>query len=329
MDQLNIVEVYESDEELDDSDDDDGEGYETEADVEDEPHITGSSKQRRKKGQEDQIKGLARRKKKGEDDESWYEEEDETEDDMETNNEEVQILSSQKHKGKTLRNEDVGAKSHSPFSTSSKDKGLVGKDTSMKEDKSANFKEVGLEVNLDPMGDKTQDGSHLDIDLSFKNDIDNFNKVFLWVQKEITSIKDKQTQEANKIETLESIGTGNFSSLPDCLSELTKAISNAEEIINAQRNRFQILENRARATEKSLEGVENMLKKIGEQSHKILKTTSESIKVLIIRLESDQVEKASGDTIEVKEDTPEDKETGHGRITHASTRKKVKPKQGD
>lgn len=83
-----------------------------------------------------------------------------------------------------------------------------------------------------------------------------------------------------------------------------------------------ILENGAGATEKRLEGVENTLKKIGEQSHKILMATSKIMKFLISNIESDQGEKASGDTTKVKEDTPKDKETGHGRRTHASTGKK-------
>lgn len=192
--QLNIVEVSESDEELDDLDDDDGEGYDTEADVEVDPHNNRSSKHKRKTGQEDQGKGSFRRKQKGEDDDSWYEEEDETKDDMETNNEEVQIISIQKKKGKMLRGEDLGAKYRSPLPTNSKDhsKGLVGEDISMKEAKIAEWKEVVLEVNLDPTRDKAQDDSPLDIDLSFKNDTDYFNKVFLWVQKIIKSIKSKQ-----------------------------------------------------------------------------------------------------------------------------------------
>lgn len=105
--QLNIVEVSKSNEELDDLDDDDGEGYNKKANVEEDPHILGSSKRKRKTGQEDQGKGSAKRKQNGEDDDSWYEEEDETEEDMETNNEEVQILSSQKEKGKILRGEDL------------------------------------------------------------------------------------------------------------------------------------------------------------------------------------------------------------------------------
>lgn len=67
---LNITKVSESDKELEDSEDDDGEGYDTEVDVEDQPHITGSSKRRRKIGQEDQSKGSTRRKHKGEDEES-------------------------------------------------------------------------------------------------------------------------------------------------------------------------------------------------------------------------------------------------------------------
>lgn len=192
----------------------------------------------------------------------------------------------------------------------------------MKEAKNAESKEVGLEVKLDPVRDKAQDGSHLDIDLCLKNGADCFNKVFLWVQKEITSIKAKQVEEAKKIETLEAIGTGKFSSLLECLSDLTKAINNAEEIINAKHNSFQTLENRARATEKRMEGVEKTLKNIGEQSHKILKATSDYIKVLISKLESDQGEKPFGDTTEVKEDTPEDKEMGPGRRTRTSTRKK-------
>lgn len=211
---------------------------------------------------------------------------------METDNEEVQILSSLKHKGKTLRSDDLLAKSHSPFPTVSKDKGQAKEDTPMMEDKNAELKEVGLEVNLDPAGDKAQDGSHLDIDLYFKNGTDYFNKVFLWVQKEITSIKSKQIQEASKIETLEAIGTGKFSSLLDYLGELT--IGNAEEIINAQHNSFQILENRVGATEKRIEGVENTTKRIGEKSHKIIKASFDSIKVLISKLESDQGEKVLG-----------------------------------
>lgn len=73
----------------------------------------------------------------------------------------------------------MGAKNCSPLLTGSKDKGLVGEETSMKEAKSANVREVGLEVNLDPMGDKDQEGSHLDIDLCIKNGTDNFKKVFL------------------------------------------------------------------------------------------------------------------------------------------------------
>lgn len=180
---------------------------------------------------------------------------------MEIDSKEVQILSSQNHKRKTLKNEDVGAKNHLPFLTGSYDKGLPGEDTAMKEAKSVDLREVGVEVNLDPTGDKAQDGSHLDIDLCIMN---SFNKVFLWVYKEITSIKAKPTQKANKIETLEAIGTSKFISLLDGLSELTKAITNAKEIINAQRNSFQILENRDGATEKRLERVENMLKNIGE-----------------------------------------------------------------
>lgn len=63
---------------------------------------------------------------------------------METDSEEVQILSSQKHKGKTMRSEDLGAKRHSPFPTCSKDKGLDGEDIFMKEAKNGKLKEVGL-----------------------------------------------------------------------------------------------------------------------------------------------------------------------------------------
>lgn len=48
-------------------------------------------------------------------------------------------------------------------------------------------------MNLDLGGDKAQDGSHLDIELSLKNGTDYFNKVFLLVQKELTTIKVKQT----------------------------------------------------------------------------------------------------------------------------------------
>lgn len=128
-----------------------------------------------------------------------------------------------------------------------------------------NLKTINLHLSQQPYHQsKAQDGFHLDIDLCFKNDIDSFNKVFLWVQMEVTSIKPKQTQEAIKIETLEDIGTGKFSSLPDFLSELTKAIRNAKEIINAQHNSFQILQNRAGATKKKMEGFENKLKKIEE-----------------------------------------------------------------
>ncbi|XP_059076436.1 uncharacterized protein LOC131875780 [Cryptomeria japonica] len=285
--QLNIVEVSDSNEELDESDDDDGEGYDIEVEVEDDPHIPGWSKQKMKTGQEDQGKGSVRRKQKEEDDDNLYEEEDETDDDMETDSEDVQILSSQKHKGKNLRSEDLGSKSCLPFSNVSKEKGLVGEDTPMKEAKNAELKEVGLEVNFDPVRDKAHDGSHLDIDLYFKNGTNYFNKVFLWVQKEITSIKEKKIQEASKIKTLEAIGTGKFSSLLDYLSNLTKAISNAEEIINAQCNSFQILG-----------------------------------KTKLGKLESDQGEKAVKDNTEVKEDTPEDKENDHGRRTHTSTKKK-------
>lgn len=59
---LNITEVFASDEELEDSDDDDGEGYDTEIDIKDDPHIARSSKRRRKIGQEDQSKGSVKRK---------------------------------------------------------------------------------------------------------------------------------------------------------------------------------------------------------------------------------------------------------------------------
>ncbi|XP_059076594.1 GDSL esterase/lipase At5g03610 [Cryptomeria japonica] len=68
---------------------------------------------------------------------------------------------------------------------------------------------------------------------------------------------------------------------------IIKAISNVEEIINAQRNSFQILENRVGATKKRLEEVENKRKNIGEQSHKILKAASESMKVFFSKLDSD------------------------------------------
>ncbi|XP_057832882.2 intracellular protein transport protein USO1-like [Cryptomeria japonica] len=320
---LNIVEVSELQEELKElDDDDDGEGYDTEADVEDDPQITRSSKRRRKTRKENQRKGSAKMKQKGEDDDSWYEEEDETGDVMDTESEEVQILSSQKHKRKTLKNEDVQAKNRLPFLIGSKDKVLAREDIAMKEAKSIDVREVGLEVNLDPVGDKVQEGSHLDIDLCIKNGTNSFNKVFLWVQKEIASIKANQTQEASKIETLEAIGTGKLNSLPNCLSELTKTISNAEDIINAQHSSFQILENRAGAIEKRLEGVENMLKKIGEQGHKILKATSASMKVLISKIDSDQGDKALANITKVKEDTFEDKEISHGRRTCTSTRKK-------
>lgn len=191
----------------------------------------------------------------------------------------------------------------------------------MKEAHSSDVREVGLEVNLEPAGDKIQEGHHLDINLCIKNGTNSFNKVFLWLQKEITGIKTKQAQEARNIETLEAIGLGKFNSLPEYLSELTKATSNAKEIINDHRNSFLTLENRAWATEKRLEGVENTLKKIGEQIHKILKAASASMKALINKLENDHGDKAFGGIIDVKEDTPDDKETRLGRRTHVSTRK--------
>lgn len=50
------------------------------------------------------------------------------------------------------------------------------------------------------------------------------------------------------------------------------------------------------------------------------------MKVLISKIYGDQREKVSGEIIEVKEDTPKNKETGHGRRTYARTRKKKKPK---
>lgn len=125
-------------------------------DVEDDPHVTRSSKGKRKTREEDQGKGSAKRKKKKEDYDSWYEEEDKIEDNMETDSEEVQILSSQKQKGKIMRSEYLGAKNHSPFPTHSKDynKIFAGEDTSIKEAKIVESKEVGLEVNLDTVGDK-------------------------------------------------------------------------------------------------------------------------------------------------------------------------------
>lgn len=82
-----------------------------------------------------------------------------------------------------LRSEELGAKNHSPLPTGSKDqsKGLAWENMPMKEIKIVEWKEVDLEVNLDPMGDKAQDGSHMDIDFYFKNDTYYFNKVFIWV----------------------------------------------------------------------------------------------------------------------------------------------------
>lgn len=91
-----------------------------------------------------------------------------------------------------------------------------------------------------------------------------------------------------------------FNYLPECLSEPTKAITNVEEIINSHRNSFQILENRAGTIEKRLEGVENTLKKIGEQIHKILKAASASMKALISKLENDHEDKASMSIIYVR-----------------------------
>lgn len=44
---LNITEIYESEEVLKDSDDDDGEGYDVKADAEDDPQIVASRKRRR------------------------------------------------------------------------------------------------------------------------------------------------------------------------------------------------------------------------------------------------------------------------------------------
>ncbi|XP_057856259.1 uncharacterized protein LOC131065690 [Cryptomeria japonica] len=95
----------------------------------------------------------------------------------------------------------------------------------------------------------------------------------------------------------------------------------SDEIINANQNSFLTLENKAGATKTRLEGVENTLKKIGEKSHKILKATSTCMKGLISKLENDHRDKASIGIIDMKEDTPDDKETGLGRRTRVSTRK--------
>lgn len=67
---LNIAKVSESKEDLDDSDDEEGEGYDTVAEAEDDSQITGSSKKKRKIGHEQQNKGSAKRKQRGED--CWY-----------------------------------------------------------------------------------------------------------------------------------------------------------------------------------------------------------------------------------------------------------------
>ncbi|XP_059078042.1 ATP-dependent RNA helicase dbp4-like [Cryptomeria japonica] len=94
-----------------------------------------------------------------------------------------------------------------------------------------------------------------------------------------------------------------------------------KEIINANRNNFLSLENRAGATEKRIDGVENTLKKIGEQSHKIFKAASTSMEALISKLENDHGDKASADIIKVKKHTTKDKEIGLGGRKWASTRK--------
>lgn len=81
------------------------------------------------------------------------------------------------------------------------------------------------------------------------------------------------------------------------------------------------MEKRASATEKKLDGVENTLKKIGEQSQKILKAASTSKKALISKLENYQGDKVAVGIIDVKDDTPDDKDIGLGRRMRAITKR--------
>lgn len=87
------------------------------------------------------------------------------------------------------------------------------------------------------------------------------------------------------MDTLEVVGIGKLSTLPNYLTELTKAINDVEDITRAYGSQFKIVEDTFNDLEKRVLSHENTLKKIGEQSQKIMKASIDSFSVMISKLE--------------------------------------------
>lgn len=154
-----------------------------------------------------------------------------------------------------------------------------------------------------------------------KNGMMDFNKVMEWFYSKKDSLKTKWTKSSKKVDTLEAVGICNLSSLPNYLNELTKAINDVGAITGAYGSEFKDVEARFNELEKRVLSHENTLKKIGEQSQKILKASVDSFRVMMSKLEQIQKEKNTIDITEDKVSTLEGGAIGHGKITWASMRK--------
>lgn len=120
---------------------------------------------------------------------------------------------------------------------------------------------------------------------TMKSGMMEFYKVIDWVYSEMDSSKNKQEDSSRKVDTLEAVETGKLSTLPNYLNEFTKAISNVEDITRAYGSQFKVVEARFNDMEKRVLNHENTLKKIEEQSQKILKAFVESFSLIISKLE--------------------------------------------
>ncbi|XP_059073565.1 eukaryotic translation initiation factor 5-like [Cryptomeria japonica] len=187
-----------------------------------------------------------------------------------------------------------------------------------------NRKKVQEKDNWFEEDDEDDDGIETESEMSphrLRRKLSAVQLSLISVQKRrlIEILKSKQEASSKKINILEVVRTG--SSLPNNLKELTKAINNVKAITEAYGSKFKVVEAMFNELEKRVYSHEETLKKIREQSHKILKASVDNFIVLISKLKQIQLEKNTIDIYEDKDLIPEGMVARHGKRTWANMRK--------